>query len=208
MRLQKKIQAEFSAKAIRGQMARRKGSDTTPPHGPPGSGAGCYRPHAVLTVPVTALILYIQNPSLIDSLIFFLSIDTAIMLRAKLIPQVLNEINADGVKGTLLMTIDGSLLGASGEGTATEYMITLSVGSHIAFGAGMEGIYDNVVGAIVSNIWSDLDKSGRGDKQAQQSPQDAEPQLRMMIFDMEVSTMHRYRNPMRLTLCFYTRTVG
>jgi hypothetical protein len=38
------------------------------------------------------------------------------MLRAKLIPQVLNEINADGLKGTMLMTIDGSLLGASGEG--------------------------------------------------------------------------------------------
>jgi hypothetical protein len=52
----------------------------------------------------------------------------------------------------------------------------------------MEGIYDNVVGAIVSNIWSDLDKTGRGDKQAQQTPQqDTEPQLRMMIFDMEVS---------------------
>jgi hypothetical protein len=29
------------------------------PHGPPGSGAGCYPPHAVLTVPVTALILYL-----------------------------------------------------------------------------------------------------------------------------------------------------
>jgi hypothetical protein len=30
----------------------------TPPHGPPGSGAGCSPPQAVLTRPVTALILY------------------------------------------------------------------------------------------------------------------------------------------------------
>ena len=83
------------------------------------------------------------------------------MLRAKLIPQVLDEINSDGVKGTLLMTTDGSLLGVSGEG--------------------MEGIDDNVVGAIVSNMWSDFDKTGRVEKQRQDADQ-----LQMMIFDMEV----------------------
>jgi hypothetical protein len=55
------FQGEFSAKAIRGLMARRKGTDTPPPHGPPGSGAGCYPPHAVLTRPVAALILYIKS---------------------------------------------------------------------------------------------------------------------------------------------------
>jgi hypothetical protein len=43
-----------------GDFARRKGTDTPPPHGPPGSGAGCYPPQAVLTRPVTALILYIS----------------------------------------------------------------------------------------------------------------------------------------------------
>ena len=83
------------------------------------------------------------------------------MLRAKLIPQVLNEINSDGVKGTLLMTTDGSLLGVSGEG--------------------MEGIDDNVVGAIVSNMWNDFDKTGRAEKQRQDADR-----LQMMIFDMEV----------------------
>ena len=34
--------------------------DAAKPHGPPGSGAGCYPPQAVLTRPVTALILYIK----------------------------------------------------------------------------------------------------------------------------------------------------
>jgi hypothetical protein len=52
------FQAEFSAKAIRGLMARRRAADTSPPHGPPGSGAGCHPPHAVLTKPVAALVLY------------------------------------------------------------------------------------------------------------------------------------------------------
>jgi hypothetical protein len=42
-------------------MARRKGADTPPPHGPPGSGAGCYFPRAVLARPVAALILYIRQ---------------------------------------------------------------------------------------------------------------------------------------------------
>jgi hypothetical protein len=51
------FQAEFSAKAIRGLMARRRAADTSPPRGPPGSGAGCHAPHAVLTKPVAALVL-------------------------------------------------------------------------------------------------------------------------------------------------------
>mmetsp|Transcript_860 Transcript_860/g.1058 ORF Transcript_860/g.1058 Transcript_860/m.1058 type:complete len:128 (+) Transcript_860:479-862(+) len=59
------------------------------------------------------------------------------MLKAKLIPQLLGQINTDGLELTFLMIEDGSLVGSAGQ-------IKLS-----------KTVETKVVAAILSNIWSD-----------------------------------------------------
>ena len=80
------------------------------------------------------------------------------MLRATKVPEALETICTDGVKGAMLMTRDGALLGLAGEG--------------------MEGVRDQALGAIASCVWEDLAKAaehGSGEM------------LQLMLLDLEVS---------------------
>ena len=61
------------------------------------------------------------------------------MLRATKVPEALETICTDGIKGAMLMTRDGALLGLAGEG--------------------MEGVRDQALGAIASSVWEDLAKA-------------------------------------------------
>ena len=79
------------------------------------------------------------------------------MLRATKVPEALETICCDGVKGALLMTRDGALLGSAGEG--------------------MDGVQDQGLGAIASSVWEDLAKAAE---------QDSGEMLQVMMLDLEV----------------------
>ncbi|KAG9411307.1 Ragulator complex protein lamtor2 [Aphanomyces cochlioides] len=66
------------------------------------------------------------------------------MIRAKVLPDVLSQIVGDGVTATLLMTVDGALLG--------------SVGSLKSETTAVDA---KVVGAIVANVWGEYAQSAK-----------------------------------------------
>ena len=62
------------------------------------------------------------------------------MLQPRILPKIIEQANTDGVKATLLLQSNGSLLASSGANSKE---------------------MDKLVAAIVSNIWSSYSKAGR-----------------------------------------------
>ncbi|OQR82211.1 hypothetical protein THRCLA_23230 [Thraustotheca clavata] len=73
------------------------------------------------------------------------------MIRAKVLPEVLRQGLGDGVTATLLMTIDGALMGSVG-------MISPSPANPNAVKPAVDM---KVVGAIAANVWSEYEHSSK-----------------------------------------------
>ena len=95
------------------------------------------------------------------------------MLRAANVPAALETICGAGVRGALLMTIDGSLLGSAGEG--------------------MEGVADRGLGAIASSMWDDMAKADNGTAE----------RLQVLLLDFEGGRMAITTATERHLVCAY-----
>ncbi|ETV79855.1 hypothetical protein H257_07069 [Aphanomyces astaci] len=69
------------------------------------------------------------------------------MIRAKVLPTVLNQILSDGITAAFLMTSDGALLGTVGS-------MNIEVSS-------LPVVDNKVVGAIVANVWGEYAESAK-----------------------------------------------
>ena len=81
------------------------------------------------------------------------------MLRAAKVPEALETICTEGVKGALLMTIDGILLGSAGEG--------------------VEEVLDTGLGAIAASVWDDMASADNGTRE----------NLQVLLLNFEVSNL-------------------
>lgn len=52
------------------------------------------------------------------------------MLRAKVLPEVLGQIVRDGVAASMLMTLDGALVGAVGDGEPVDHKVVGAIAAH------------------------------------------------------------------------------
>ena len=99
------------------------------------------------------------------------------MLRAANVPAALGSICGGAIRGALLMTVDGSLLGSAGEG--------------------MEGVADKGLGAIASSVWDDMARADNGT---------AEETLQVLLLDFEGGKMAITTATERHLVCAYGGT--
>ncbi|KAF1324743.1 Ragulator complex protein lamtor2 isoform x1, partial [Globisporangium splendens] len=52
------------------------------------------------------------------------------MLRAKVLPEVLGQIIGDGIEATMLMTLDGALMGSVGDADVVDHKVVGAIASH------------------------------------------------------------------------------
>ncbi|KAJ0402394.1 hypothetical protein P43SY_004103 [Pythium insidiosum] len=72
------------------------------------------------------------------------------MLRARALPEVLGQIVGDGIDASMLLTLEGALMGSVGSDTAAPPVSTGGV-----------TVDHKVIGAIAAHTWSEYFHSGR-----------------------------------------------